>query len=192
MPPRAEPAVSRYDGRAWRRLVLLADSHGALAAPLLEALGATDAIVHAGDVGDAAVLARLGAIAPLVAVRGNNDTWAAWPPADHPLLDALPEAARIAVPGGDLLVIHGHQFPQAEARHAALRRHFPDVRAIAYGHSHRRVVDRTGTPWILNPGACGRARVGAGASGLLLTVGSRGWRIAVLGPFAKDGRGISG
>ncbi|MBI4693118.1 MAG: metallophosphoesterase family protein [Gammaproteobacteria bacterium] len=182
MPRPAEPPV-RVPGDAWRRLLLLADSHGEIAAPLLDVAREVDCVVHAGDIGAAVVLERLRVVAPWIAVRGNNDTAAASPVADRATLAALPAVASIALAGGDLVVLHGHQYPHAAQRHAALRRDHPAARAIVYGHSHKLVVDTARRPWVLNPGACGRARVGPGASGLLISIEGEAWEVALVGPF---------
>ena len=62
-----------------RRVALVSDTHGALADTIVGQLRCADLIVHAGDVGAEQVLDALGAIAPVIAVRGNNDTGEKWP-----------------------------------------------------------------------------------------------------------------
>jgi len=52
---------------------VISDTHGRLDPTVEKVFAGVDRIVHAGDVGDEAVLARLRAIAPLTAVRGNGD-----------------------------------------------------------------------------------------------------------------------
>ena len=56
------------------RIGLISDTHGLLRPQALEALAGSELIVHAGDVGEASILAVLGRIAPVTAVRGNIDT----------------------------------------------------------------------------------------------------------------------
>ena len=53
---------------------VISDTHGLLRDEALAALAGSASIIHAGDVGDPAILARLRDIAPTVAVRGNVDT----------------------------------------------------------------------------------------------------------------------
>ena len=53
---------------------VISDTHGLLRPEALEALRSADLIVHAGDVGNPEILARLKKIAPVFAVRGNIDT----------------------------------------------------------------------------------------------------------------------
>ncbi|MGR8919896.1 MAG: metallophosphoesterase family protein [Gammaproteobacteria bacterium] len=166
----------RYPGV--RRVALVSDSHGRLAAGLAEQLADADLIVHAGDVGAAVVLEILSGVAPVVAVSGNNDVPAKWPVADRATLTRLPASATLELPGGELVVVHGHQWPRAAQRHASLRRQWPGARCIVYGHSHRRVIDDAEHPWVLNPGACGRARAIGGAGWLGLEAGRAGWRVS--------------
>jgi putative phosphoesterase len=66
------------DSATQMNLGLISDTHGLLRREALDALRGSDLIVHAGDIGAPAVLDALRAIAPLVAVRGNNDSdaWA--------------------------------------------------------------------------------------------------------------------
>ena len=160
-----------------RRIVLLSDSHGQVVVPLLERLAGVDLIVHAGDLGGREVQRSLERIAPLCAIGGNNDTIAQWPAGEAQHCGRLPEVYRVELDGGVLVAIHGHQFPAVATRHARLRTAFPDARCIVYGHSHRRCIDDQMSPWVVNPGASGRARAFGGAGGLLLVVASYGWQI---------------
>ena len=59
-----------------QRIGLISDTHGLLRPEAIAFLRGSDYIVHAGDIGDAAVLVELGAVAPVTAVRGNNDNGA--------------------------------------------------------------------------------------------------------------------
>jgi len=65
----------------------------------------------------------------------------------------------------------------ASRRHARLRAAHPTARAVLYGHSHRLLQDSTSAPWLLNPGAAGRARSNGGPSCLVLEAGVGEWRI---------------
>src|SRR5271156_2254051 len=53
---------------------LISDNHGLLRQEALDALSGSQLILHAGDVGDPAILPTLRSIAPVVAIRGNVDT----------------------------------------------------------------------------------------------------------------------
>ena len=159
------------------RVLLVADTHGALDARVEALAGECQYVVHAGDIGSAAVLDRLARGGKLVAVRGNNDVAHKWPVHEQTAIDRLPEQERVALPGGALIVIHGHQCARARSRHTVLRRRFPDARVIVYGHTHRAVCDNTVDPWVLNPGAAGRTRTFGGASCMILEVEAGDWRV---------------
>ena len=159
------------------RVAILSDTHGLLDPRIAELVAGCDCAVHAGDIGGADVLAALCPKGPLVAVRGNNDLPAKWPADQHSLLHGLPEEARLSLPGGELLVLHGHRAGPVRSRHQWLRERYPEARALVYGHSHRLVCDLSARPWVLNPGAAGRARTYGGPSCLLLAVNDRQWAV---------------
>lgn len=159
------------------RIALLADTHGYLD-PRVEAVAVTcDRVVHAGDIGDDRVIEALERHgAPVIAVRGNNDTPRHWPADAQSRLAGLPEEAALALPGGALQVVHGHRLP-ARNRHARLRRRYPGAAAVVCGHSHRLRIDIDDTPWVLNPGAAGRSRTYGGPSCLVLDASAGGWTV---------------
>lgn len=159
------------------RVAILADTHGALDPRVQDIVATCDLAVHGGDIGHASVLAqiqpRLGRV---LAVFGNNDVARKWPAEDRALLVHLPEWLDQPLPGGHLVVIHGHQ-TMARDRHRLLRRRFPQARAIVYGHSHLLTLDVETTPWVINPGAAGRSRTHGGPSCLVLIATPTDWRI---------------
>ena len=57
---------------------LISDTHGLLRPEALAALGDSELILHAGDIGSPDILKALKSVAPVIAVRGNNDSdaWA--------------------------------------------------------------------------------------------------------------------
>ncbi|MCL4801587.1 MAG: YfcE family phosphodiesterase [Burkholderiales bacterium] len=122
---------------------LISDTHGLLRPEAVAALRGSDRIVHAGDVGSAAVLAALAAIAPVTAVRGNVDRgeWAA----------ALPATATLRV--GDVRIYVIHDLAGLDVDPAAA-----GVQAVVAGHSHRpRIASRGGVLYV-NPGSAGPRR----------------------------------
>ena len=161
------------------RIAIIADTHGQLDPRVAELVSRCDLAVHGGDIGNAGVLRALQPRTGRVhAVIGNNDVPHKWPEDERCLLATIPELARLALPGGELVVVHGHRLP-ARGRHERLRRQHPQARAIVYGHSHRLVADRGADPWVLNPGAAGRARTYGGPSCILLEAGERDWNLSV-------------
>src|SRR5690606_24854869 len=125
------------------RVGVISDTHGLLRPAAVEALAGSDLIVHAGDVGDAAILDALGAIAPVRAVRGNVDvgTWAA----------SLPPIEVVEVAGQHLYVLHRLEDLDLDPAAAGFA-------AVIYGHSHRPSAERRGGVLFLNPGSAGPVR----------------------------------
>lgn len=148
------------------RIALIADTHGHLDPRVADAVRGADVLVHAGDVGDGIEAALAPLAARIVIVPGNND------PVDAP----WPESQVLDLPGGSLVVVHGHQWP-AKTRHRKLRDRFPEARAIVCGHSHRRLEDTDQTPWVLNPGAAGRSRAYGGPGWIELIAESDRWQV---------------
>ncbi|WP_375388279.1 metallophosphoesterase family protein [uncultured Amnibacterium sp.] len=131
-------------------LLVLADSHlpnraKRLPDPVLEALGTTDGVVHAGDWVDEATLDLLLDRSPMVlGVAGNND---------GPGLHArLPEVARARLDGVRLAVVH--ETGASVGRERRMDDAFPDADVLVFGHSH--IPWDTTTPAglrLLNPGS---------------------------------------
>ncbi|MGI9302844.1 MAG: metallophosphoesterase family protein [Gammaproteobacteria bacterium] len=159
-------------------VALIADTHGCLDERVAEEIGSCDVVVHAGDIGNATVLEELEPDRrQIVAVRGNNDVPSKWPSDQRAILDDLPSVYMLELPGGYLAVVHGDQQNPPSKRHHLLRQAFPDAHAVVYGHSHRLACDTGQTPWILNPGAAGRARTYGGPSCLILRARPKHWRV---------------
>jgi uncharacterized protein len=141
--PADSASLDRADGRrALVRVGLISDTHGLLRPQALAALRGSDYVIHAGDIGNPAILDRLREIAPLTAVRGNNDV-AEW-------AHALPETAVLDVHGVRILVLHDVN---------ALRGRKPqDVHAVVSGHSHRPASTLRDGVLYVNPGSAGPRR----------------------------------
>jgi putative phosphoesterase len=160
-------------------VAILADTHGHLDPRVAELVTACDIAVHGGDIGNAGVLTSLQPRqGRVIAVVGNNDIPRKWPSYEHDLLQVVPEIAEVSLPGGILVAIHGHQVP-ASTRHERLRRRFAHARAVIYGHSHRLTADQDATPWVLNPGAAGRARTYGGPSCMILSASEQRWALRI-------------
>lgn len=158
-------------------VALVADTHGFLDPRVAAIARNADIVVHAGDIGARSILDELAAEgARVLAVAGNNDDSRHWPASDRDTLARLPGEVTVELPGGTLVMEHGHRFP-ARARHRRLRRAHPEAAAVVCGHSHRQAVDRDGLPWILNPGAAGRSRAHGGPGCLVLRATPTGWHV---------------
>lgn len=150
---------------------ILSDSHGWIDPQIAKVLSGADVLLHAGDLCGDAVLEQLNRLTTqLVAVAGNNDHYLM--SADN--VEKLPLQARIRLPGGMVVLEHGHQlngFPHP----ALVRRTHPEARMIVFGHSHQLLIDQNQQPWVVNPGASGAERVGLGASCIVLRIKGSQW-----------------
>ncbi len=155
---------------------ILSDSHGYLDPGVRDAVNQCDYIIHAGDIFNAAVLAQLQPKQQLIAVAGNNDYPANWAAEEKDVVAALPQSARLDLPGGCLIVEHGHRLGN-KPDHAQLRWDHAEARIIVYGHTHHRVIDKSDDPWVINPGASGKVRNHGGPSCLILLADEQDWSI---------------
>ena len=126
-----------------RRIGVLSDTHGLLRPGAAAALEGCDLILHAGDVGGPEVLDGLRALAPLIAIRGNNDR-GAW-------ADALPSTELVELDGMALYLVH--DLGELDLDPVAAR-----VAAVISGHSHRPSAQRKDGVLYLNPGSAGPRR----------------------------------
>jgi hypothetical protein len=122
---------------------VLSDTHGLLRPEALQALAGVSRIVHAGDIGDPAILESLAAIAPVTAVRGNND--------HGPWAEALPARAVITLGRHRVLVLHDRKELDLDPRAEGLA-------AVIAGHSHRPSIETVDGVLFLNPGSAGPRR----------------------------------
>jgi len=125
------------------RIGLISDTHGLLRPAALDFLRGCTRIVHAGDVGDPAILGALASLAPVTAVRGNNDHGAG--------LEDLPETARMELAGVRLYVLH-------DLKQLAIDPAAAGVNVVVSGHSHRPLVEEREGVLYVNPGSAGRRR----------------------------------
>ena len=121
---------------------LISDTHGLLRPEALAALHGSRHIVHAGDVGDPAVLDALARIAPVTAVRGNNDT-GAW-------ARRLRRIETLEIAGTRICVVH--DLAQLDRDAAA------GFQVVVAGHSHRPAKERREGVLYVNPGSAGPRR----------------------------------
>ena len=124
-------------------LGVISDTHGLVRPEALAALKGVERIVHAGDIGSPDVLEALERVAPVTAVRGNNDRggWA----------KKIPETEVVEVGGVSLYLLHDLHELDLEPRSAGFA-------AVISGHSHQpRLEERDGVLY-LNPGSAGPRR----------------------------------
>ena len=130
-------------------LAVISDTHlprGARRIPdaCLERLREADLILHAGDIVDAGVLAEIERVGPpVIAIHGNVDS--------EELRRRLPETR--VVDAGTARIAMVHDAGPATGRFERLRKRFPDVDAVIFGHSHMPLHERRHGFQIFNPGS---------------------------------------
>ncbi|HXW74914.1 MAG TPA: metallophosphoesterase family protein [Steroidobacteraceae bacterium] len=125
------------------RVGLISDTHGLLRPEASAFLRGCSHIVHGGDIGSVDVLHALSTIAPVTAVRGNNDkgSWA----------EALPETELIKLGEVSVYVLHDLAQLDIEPRAAG-------VRVVVSGHSHKPCTQERRGVLYINPGSAGPRR----------------------------------
>jgi len=125
------------------RVGVVSDTHGLLRPEARAFAGSCDYIIHGGDIGAAAILDELSSLAPLTAVKGNNDrqAWAA-----H-----LPETEMIRVGGIFIYIIH-------DIAQLDIEPHAAGAHVIVSGHSHKPLIELRDGILYVNPGSCGPRR----------------------------------
>jgi putative phosphoesterase len=125
------------------RIGVISDTHGLLRAEAIAFLQGCSHIVHAGDIGSPQVLAELASLAPVTAVRGNNDA-GGW-------TRTLRERETIRVAGVTIHVIHDLGQMHLDAPRSS-------AQVVVAGHSHRPAITKSEDTLFLNPGSAGPRR----------------------------------
>jgi putative phosphoesterase len=125
------------------RVGLISDTHGLLRPEATAFLRGCDHIVHAGDIGHAELLDQLSSLAPVTAVRGNNDR-GAW-------AEALADTEVFKI--GEVPLYALHDLTQLDIDPVAA-----GVQVVVTGHSHKPVVEHRDGVLYVNPGSAGPRR----------------------------------
>lgn len=125
------------------RIGVISDTHGLLRPQASAALAGSELILHAGDIGSPEVLSALQALAPVAAVRGNNDT--------APWALALTETRVVEAGGLRFYLLH-------DLKTLALDPLAAGFAAVISGHSHKPLAERRAGVLYLNPGSAGPRR----------------------------------
>jgi uncharacterized protein len=125
------------------KIGLISDTHGLLRPEALRALAGVEHIIHAGDIGGPEVLEALRGIAPVDAVRGNNDkdAWAA----------KLSLWLALEFEGVGVHVLHDVNELDVDPAAAGFR-------VVIAGHSHKPLVTERDGVLFVNPGSAGPRR----------------------------------
>ena len=122
---------------------VISDTHSLLRPQALDALRGASHILHAGDVGDIAILDALRAIAPVTAIRGNIDT----------------RGPTAALPATEAIELNGHLIYMLHSvADLDLNPHAAGISVVISGHSHKPKVNVHKGVLYLNPGSAGPRR----------------------------------
>src|SRR5882757_9169612 len=125
------------------RIGLISDTHGLLRPEATAFLHGCSLIVHGGDIGGPQILEQLASIAPVTAVRGNNDS--------GPWAERLNETEIVEVQGIRVYAIHDLAAMSADARAEG-------IRVVVSGHSHMPLIEKRDGLLFVNPGSAGPRR----------------------------------
>ena len=141
------------------RIGVIADTHNLLRPEALHYLSTCEAIIHAGDICTPEILDALRKIAPLTAVRGNNDTgeWA----------QSLPTHAKLTIQQVTILVVHEMADVSGYLNADPNRE---NIRVVITGHSHKPLIDERDGVLYMNPGSAGPRRFKLPVSAGMLTI----------------------
>jgi putative phosphoesterase len=137
---------------------VISDTHGLIRPEALDALQGSDLIVHAGDIGDSAVLNSLANIAPVRAIRGNNDrgNWAA----------GLPTTDVVELGAHSIYILHNLADLDLDPAAAGFT-------SVVSGHSHKPAVEQRNGVLFVNPGSAGPRRFKLPVTVATMTLRSR-------------------
>ncbi len=125
------------------KIAVLSDTHGLLRPEVTAACTGVDAILHAGDVGGAAILEQLQQLAPVTAIRGNIDRSGA--------CARLPATEMVRF--DDVTFYLVHDIADLDISPSAA-----GVEVVVSGHSHKPHIERRSGVLYLNPGSVGPRR----------------------------------
>ena len=125
------------------RIGLISDTHGLLRPEAVAFLRGSELIVHGGDIGHAGVLEELASLAPVTAVRGNND--------HGPWAEAVREAEVLQV--GEVFIYVLHDLAELDLDPVAA-----GFQVVVSGHSHKPSAETRDGVLYINPGSSGPRR----------------------------------
>ena len=125
------------------RVGIISDTHGLLRPEAAAFLRGSDFLIHGGDIGHAGILKDLASLAPITAVRGNNDK--------GPWAEAVADTEVLQVEGVLIYVIHNIAELDLDPRAAGFH-------VVVSGHSHKPSVSERDGVLYVNPGSAGPRR----------------------------------
>jgi uncharacterized protein len=137
------------------RIGVISDTHGLLRPAAIDALQGVEHILHAGDVGDPAILDMLRKVAPVTAISGNIDAGGGCG----------------YLPATEVITLEGYVFYMLHDRHALdLDPVAAGFSAVISGHSHKPLIEWRKGVLFMNPGSAGPRRFSLPISLGLVTI----------------------
>ena len=170
----ANNSIFEMDNDKITTVAVVSDTHSHLDPRIAQIVAESDYAVHAGDVCGVEVIEKMQPKSgKVIVVTGNNDPYC------HYSDSELPEMLTFEIAGEIIAVEHGHNHGVFKPSHASLREAHPNAKVIVYGHTHKQVIDKDTTPWVINPGAAGKTRTHGGPSCLVIECSSsQEWQIS--------------
>ena len=142
------------------RVGIISDTHGLLREEAINHLKTCDYIVHGGDIDTEDVLNNLKDIAPVYAVRGNNDKgeWA----------EKLPKDLYFNIGNIKFYMVHNKK---------DISPNLKPVDVIIFGHSHKYFCEKIEDTILLNPGSCGKKRFNLPINFVIMTIENNSYNI---------------
>lgn len=141
------------------KIGVISDTHGMLRPEVMAALKECEVILHGGDINKKKILDELEEIAPVYAVRGNNDKeWAEY----------LPETRALKLFGMNIFMVHNKKMIPADLQ---------ETNIVIYGHSHKYEERYADGRFYLNPGSCGPRRFTQPITMAVITVEEKNLKI---------------
>lgn len=122
---------------------VISDTHGLLRPEAINALRGSEHIIHAGDIGDAAIIPALEKIAPVTAIRGNIDV--------EPWTKRFPETELVELAGMHIYILHDVNALDLNPKAAGFA-------VVISGHSHQPKQETRDGVLYFNPGSAGPKR----------------------------------
>jgi putative phosphoesterase len=153
------------------KIGVISDTHGLLRPEAEQRLAGVEHIIHAGDIGRPEIIASLGRIAPVTAIRGNVDTadWAA----------RYPATTTFELGGRSIHVVH-------DVHDLALDPRASGIDIIMSGHSHKPRIETVDGVLYLNPGSAGPRRFSLPVTLAIMELDGSGIR-PVIHDLLRDG-----
>lgn len=122
---------------------VISDTHGLLRPEATNALRGSEHIIHAGDIGDAAIIPALEKISPVTAIRGNIDV--------EPWTKRFPETEVVELAGVHIYILHDVNALDLNPKAAGFA-------VVISGHSHQPKQELKDGVLYFNPGSAGPKR----------------------------------